>query len=344
MDEATLKFDDVVNALLSEQRRRTICGRGNDPVAAPSTASVQPSRSAKMRTKKKNVGKCTHCNKFGHQFENCFLRTQQIASKPGHKTSARPDKSAACTKEDTTDDDQDYQSMYSHSAFIAAVKKLHQSGNPMHSDAILHSTKRAKLVVKPEDDLRSLINGKRANRFSKPCTSRAHSNFRPHQGNSIDVDKKLKSIIIVPETSKFSPIEGCETVQPSHYEDEIDRTSAASIGSLSQLSLNFDEETNKTLEIYSNTCTQQKQRTNKFPGFIVDSGASIHMSHDKSLFTKLESVNRGRIKIANGTYIPILGYGQINLLVKTSTEPVSLTLDNVAYAPDLHVNLVMLNI
>lgn len=107
--------------------------------------------------------------------------------------------------------------------------------------------------------------------------------------------------------------------------------------------LNESFELNKESEIYSLSCINSNRKHSKrLSDFIVDSGASIHMSHDKSLFSTLKP-NRGRIKIADGSYIPILGYGNINLHIKTSAGPLSLTLSDVGYVPDLHVNLISVN-
>lgn len=96
-------------------------------------------------------------------------------------------------------------------------------------------------------------------------------------------------------------------------------------------------------EIYSLSCfNSDRKHLKRLSDFIVDSGSSIHMSHDKHLFATFRP-NRGRIKIANGSYIPVLGYGNIFLHIKTSAGPLSLILRDVSYVPDLHINLISVN-
>ena len=75
------------------------------------------------------------------------------------------------------------------------------------------------------------------------------------------------------------------------------------------------------------------------PNWIIDSGASIHMCNDRSLFTTFSSTAGRNVRIANGDKIPIIGYG--NVVIKLSTQPkvVSLSLNNVAFVPLLDVNL-----
>lgn len=96
----------------------------------------------------------------------------------------------------------------------------------------------------------------------------------------------------------------------------------------------------KQSEIYASVVSHRNQSALELSGFLIDSGASAHMVHDKSLFSSLKFATRGRIKVADGSLIPILGCGTITVWIKTDTQPISLTLRNVAYAPKLHVNLI----
>lgn len=82
---------------------------------------------------------------------------------------------------------------------------------------------------------------------------------------------------------------------------------------------------------------------NHVSGWIVDSGSSLHMTYDKTLFSKLTLRNAGRIKIANGDFIPIKGFGSVRILFRTDCETIALNLSNVVYVPDLDVNLLSVN-
>ena len=104
----------------------------------------------------------------------------------------------------------------------------------------------------------------------------------------------------------------------------------------------IDNMMNKPTEIYANSFHSVVNK-NHVSGWIVDSGASLHMTYDKSLFTQLQLRNSGRIKIANGDFIPIKGFGSVRILFRTNCDTITLTLANVVYVPDLEVNLLPVN-
>jgi hypothetical protein len=71
----------------------------------------------------------------------------------------------------------------------------------------------------------------------------------------------------------------------------------------------------------------------------VDSGASIHMAHNKCLFQSFTESHGGKVKIADGNFIKIEDYGTVKVMIETPSEPIALVLKQVAYVPMLHVNL-----
>lgn len=73
--------------------------------------------------------------------------------------------------------------------------------------------------------------------------------------------------------------------------------------------------------------------------WIIDSGASIHMSYNESLFHEVNFGNFGHVVVADGNRLEIQGKGTIILNINTSNEPTTLRLENVALVPNLSCNL-----
>lgn len=95
---------------------------------------------------------------------------------------------------------------------------------------------------------------------------------------------------------------------------------------------------NKSSELYA-LFTSHSRNSRQVPGWLLDSGASAHMSYNINLFTDLRHGEKGFITIANGSRIPIRGIGKVKILVGPADNQLALMLNDVAYAPDLHVNL-----
>lgn len=74
--------------------------------------------------------------------------------------------------------------------------------------------------------------------------------------------------------------------------------------------------------------------------WIIDSGASIHMCNDKSLFRNFVESFGNNVRVANGNQIPIKGYGNIILPLHSSSQDMSLELHDVAFVPNLDTNLI----
>lgn len=87
---------------------------------------------------------------------------------------------------------------------------------------------------------------------------------------------------------------------------------------------------------YSNTSANRVKHNH----WIIDSGATTHMSYDSRCFQQLNQINLGRITIADGTTIPIRGKGTIVLQVRDGSESFNLKLTDCLYAPDLDTNLI----
>lgn len=79
------------------------------------------------------------------------------------------------------------------------------------------------------------------------------------------------------------------------------------------------------------------KKTNEW---ILDSGASDHMSHNRDWFCNYEKFDKIiPVRIGNGKTIPALGCGDIQIQVFDGTTWQKKFLENVLYVPDIHVNL-----
>lgn len=76
-----------------------------------------------------------------------------------------------------------------------------------------------------------------------------------------------------------------------------------------------------------------------FQDWLMDSGASNHMSCDKSAFVSLNLGDFGNIQVANGQKVSAKGQGTIKLLVGNKQNDVELILSDVLFVPDLNANL-----
>lgn len=76
--------------------------------------------------------------------------------------------------------------------------------------------------------------------------------------------------------------------------------------------------------------------------WIVDSGATLHITHSLQLLSNFSSHSGHNVIISDGSKIPIKGYGTIKFLIKDKLSNSSHTifLDRVAYVPNFSVNLI----
>jgi len=83
------------------------------------------------------------------------------------------------------------------------------------------------------------------------------------------------------------------------------------------------------------------EKNQAMDAWIMDSGATSHMCHQKELFTKLDQSKKSSIYLANEHKLRVEGVGQINLTVKDSQGRTStLVLNKVLYIPNLSRNLI----
>ena len=79
--------------------------------------------------------------------------------------------------------------------------------------------------------------------------------------------------------------------------------------------------------------------------YILDSGSSLHISHDLKRFSDFRRVPLGHHVVCGSGSVAIQGYGEVNIdLTNLKGRVRSLKLHNVAYCPDFPMNLVSLRL
>lgn len=84
--------------------------------------------------------------------------------------------------------------------------------------------------------------------------------------------------------------------------------------------------------------------SNQHSLWIIDSGAAIHMTKSRHLLNSFVPYTGHTITVANGNSIPIKGYGNFKIIIKNNNVSYPVTLNGVAFAPDLSVNLISVKV
>jgi len=69
--------------------------------------------------------------------------------------------------------------------------------------------------------------------------------------------------------------------------------------------------------------------------WLIDSGCTHHMRHDKDMFVKLNRTHSSKVRIGNGDYIEVKGIGDIVIDAGSGTKIIS----DVLYVPEINQNL-----
>ena len=74
--------------------------------------------------------------------------------------------------------------------------------------------------------------------------------------------------------------------------------------------------------------------------WILDSGCTFHMCHNKSWFYTFEKVNQGYVLMGNNSTCPVVGHGSVRIRM---FDGIIQTIGDVRYVPDLRRNLLSLS-
>ena len=69
--------------------------------------------------------------------------------------------------------------------------------------------------------------------------------------------------------------------------------------------------------------------------WLIDSGCTNHMTHNKDLFRELSNANSSKVRVGNGTYIAVKGKGTVAITTFSGTKFIS----DVLYVPEIDQNL-----
>lgn len=98
---------------------------------------------------------------------------------------------------------------------------------------------------------------------------------------------------------------------------------------------------------FPHECMEVLMATNfakmKSDDWIVDTGASVHISHQRDIFTDFKDVHSQYLTMANGEQLQAMGIGTIELLMMVDDVEIPFSLKHVLYAPGMSFNIFSLH-
>ena len=85
-------------------------------------------------------------------------------------------------------------------------------------------------------------------------------------------------------------------------------------------------------QLFVATCFSSRESN---VSWLIDSGCTNHMTHDRSLFKELKPTAITKVRIGNGNHIPVKGKGTIVISTNSGTKSIS----DVLFVPDIDQNL-----
>lgn len=352
MKDSELNFQDLAEALLDEEKRRSLMNfKPPEDLAQVSTfqhnnkasTSQNPNQQSDKRPEKSK--RCSNCNKKGHYAKICRLPNKHGQNSANEGSNNRNNHSTSIARAkfseyNNTDEEQRHDSMYSHVAYVGKFepKARSRSNRRVNEFQSFRRNKLKSIIVK--------VDNKKIAEHKVVAKEVA-------QGPSKRLKNCEEAKDYVPLSTLFSPGGERSVMQlPTTPGKEIDCLSdispAGSQCSISNISkcespiLSIDgtvEDWNKEFEIYETCFTCNSVEKGNSSNWILDSGASLHMSSEKLKFQDLILKPGGVIRIANGGFMNIEGFGKVKVIIKTKSEPIVLFLNNVAFVPALHINL-----
>lgn len=158
--------------------------------------------------------------------------------------------------------------------------------------------------------IKKIKDPKSANQSEFNAVATISSSAEPDSPSSIDLDASQCTDDVI-------------DIQEMYYEDQL---------------LYSDNDDNKESETYFSAFSSRKKDNSH--GWVIDSGASVHMSFDISYFHDIKYGDQGSVTIANGSSLRIEGRGTAILSITNSPNPLVMRLENVAFIPKLDCKLI----
>ena len=87
-------------------------------------------------------------------------------------------------------------------------------------------------------------------------------------------------------------------------------------------------------------CVHENTYDTKRSDWIIDSGASSHMSWEREIFTTYKELNNSTVKVGDGRTLKVAGEGTVLVKVLSeSRKPITLTMNRVLHVPEMSCNL-----
>ena len=87
-------------------------------------------------------------------------------------------------------------------------------------------------------------------------------------------------------------------------------------------------------------CVHENTYDKKRSDWIIDSGASSHMSWEREIFTTYKELNNSTVKVGDGRTLKVAGEGTVLVKVLSeSRKPITLTMNRVLHVPEMSCNL-----
>ena len=166
----------------------------------------------------------------------------------------------------------------------------------------------------------------------------------PAQGNNATTPAKVTLngqcyVLQTPTPPSLDPSSALSAISMPSYDEEEYLAVVASTDD-SHVSLNWNSHTSPTIESVGFVCNSSHRsplaRIDELP-FILDSGATCHISPEASDFKVLTSIPRHPVKGLNGSAVYAVGVGEIELRIAAGHV---LKLTNVLYIPESSLRLI----
>ena len=271
-----------------------------------------------------------------------IIRSQIIMKKP------LPDLAEICNILDQDDSQRQFNSVIAPTAF-------HVSHDTTQSSALTSSASTA-----PPSDLNNSQAGvlnafhKKSSAICSHCGNTGHVIDRCYKLHGYPVgwkkgkptyDKSKSTAVAASVSAQPSPVSGLDNLVGqvnkdqiqnfiAYFSSQLQTSESASVSAVQQhdpSGISFSSSTFRFVGLLSFANCVTDQQT-----WIIDSGATHHVSHDRSSFTLLDTSVHPLVNLPNGSSIKVGGVGKI-VLTK------SLTLENVLFIPEFRLNLMSIS-
>jgi hypothetical protein len=273
-------------------------------------------------------------NKRPHTYQDCV-------DKPNHETYCVPiQKKAAERGRNRRIKKQKPSSYYSHDD-NANEKEEEESNHANHFATAFHTGARFDKFESTRPSVHSRLGPQKShNNFTSYSLNVEHDDTLSIHGEDIESgddfipkEKHLNNKLFLSQTKNY------HIEQKSKNEFHETSTSANEFYYLHKMNC-YDNYFACTTELKADKNKLREEFKNK-SNWVIDSGASIHMTHEENILDDYVSAKGINVICSNNTKVPIVGFGKLNFSMKCHLNHIhKFCLNKVAHVPDLAVNLI----